>query len=274
MSLPESGESASSVLPEMDDLEDVDDGPEPYRPALAALNREQREALEEFKHAGVETREALLEWLLRLQYRTLGRLPDFWYYRVATRPGALAVMLTGEERGSYGERETTNVTLEEATMYRRRLVARYLRPACRDAFRELRTNATEYLDDRRPDPERMAALAMRSALEESFELQEDALESLLEGFADRDGLEEWLHELDRATFGEIKAVEPDLDYQILDNRTARRIMLRDEERYTIARERLAARYLLPATNVSVRTLAERAGESDATETDESGGVGL
>jgi hypothetical protein len=267
-------ETPETVLPEMEDLEAEDDGPESYRPALEALSREQREALEEFKLEGVETREELLEWLLRLEYRTLGRLPDFWYYRLATRPGALAVVLTGDERASYGERDSTNVTLEEAASYRRRLVARFLRPACRDAFRELRTSATEYLDDQRPDPERMAATAMRPALNESYQLQVGALESLLEGFDDMDGLEDWLHELDRATFGEIKAVEPDLDYKLLDNRTARRIMLRSEDRYVNARERLAGRYFLPATNISVRTLAARAGESDVTETDDSGGVDL
>jgi hypothetical protein len=267
-------EKPETVLPEMEDLKAEDDGPESYRPALEALNREQQEALEEFKRDGVESRENLLAWLLKLQYRTLGRLPDFWYFAVATRPGALAVVLTGDERGEYGEREATNVSLEEAAMFRRRLVARYLRPACRDAFRELRTSATEYLDDRRPDPERMAATAMRPALDESYQLQEPALESLLEGFDDMDGLEDWLHELDRATFGEIKAVEPDLDYKLLDNRTARRIMLRSEKRYVNARERLAGRYFLPATNISVRTLAARAGESDVTETDDSGGVDL
>lgn len=271
MSSPRSSDAPETALPEMEDVDAGDDRPDSYRPALDALNREQERALREFKHEGVETREALLEWLLRLQYRTLGRLPDFWYYHVATRPGALAVVLTGEERASYGQRETTDVSLAEAASYRRRLVARYLRPACRDAFRDLRTSAIEYLDES-PDPDRMAALAMRPALDEHYQFQQETLEELLEGFADLDDLEDWLHRLDKATYGEIKTVEPDLDYKILDNRTARRIMIRDEERYSIARERLAARYILPATNVAVRSLSEQAGEIPESEAVETGGV--
>jgi hypothetical protein len=259
----------------MDDPDAGDDRPETYRPALAALNSEQQAALEEFKADGAETRRDLLHWLLRLQYRTLGRLPDFWYFNVATRPGALAVVLTGDERGSYGARNGTNISLAEAAAYRRRLVARYLRPACRDAFRELRTSAIEYLDDdQTPDPDRMAALAMRPALDESYQLQRDALDELLDGFGTVDALEQWLHELDSATYGEIKTVEPDLGFEILDNRTARRVMLRDEERYATARERFAARYLLVACNVSVRELALHAGEADVRESEETGGVGL
>lgn len=269
----ETGGEPATVLPEMDvDDEPEDAEPTSYRPALDALNREQEQALREFKREGVGTRGELLGWLLRLQYRTLGRLPDYWYYHVATRPGALAVVLTGEKRGSYGARESTNVTLEEASAFRRRLVARYLRPACRDAFRDLRTSAVEYLDDKRPDPERMAALAMRPALDEFYSIQVDALEEFLAGFGDVDALEDWLHELDKATYGEIKAVERHLDYKILDSPVARRIMLRDAPRYAQARERFAARYILPATNVAVRSLAEQAGESDVSDSDGSGGV--
>lgn len=264
-------DTAETVLPQMEEPDAGDDRPDSYRPALDALSREQERALREFKHEGVGTRDALLEWLLRLQYRTLGRLPDFWYYHVSTRPGALAVVLTGDERASYGARDETTVSLEEAASYRRRLVARYLRPACRDAFRELRTSAIEYLDES-PDPDRMAALAMRPALEEHYDLQEETVADLLAGFGGLDDLEDWLHRLDKATFGEIKSVEPDLDYRILDNRTARRIMLRQEERYRIARERMAARYLLPATNVATRQLSAQAGEIPESEAVDSGGV--
>lgn len=268
-----SSDVANSLIPDFEpEDEQGDETIETYRPALAALHQQQLKALREFRRGGVETRRELLAWLLRLQYRTLGRLPDYWYYNVSTRPSALAVVLTGPERGQYGDRDGTKVTPVEAQSFRRRLVAKYLRPACRDAFRELRTKAAEYLDEDNPDPEKMAALAMRPALDEHYQRQEAALESLLDGFDSIDELDEWLHDLDLATFGAIKEVEPEFDYLLLDDQVARRACLSDAERYVRTRERIAARYLLPAFNVAVRTLAEKAGETDVTTSEHSGGV--
>ncbi|WP_435099621.1 hypothetical protein [Halarchaeum sp. P4] len=268
-----SSDVVGSVLPDFEPEDEHDeDRIETYRPALATLHQQQMETLRGFLQNGVETRRGLLTWLLRLQYRTLGRLPDYWYFNIATRPSALAVVLTGDERGQYGERDGTDITLKEARSFRRRLVARYLRPACRDAFRELRTRAVEYLDEDNPDPEKMAALAMRPALDEHYQRQEAALEDLLDGFESVDALDEWLHDLDLATFGAIKEVEPEFDFLLLDDAVARRACLRDEPRYVLARERIAARYLLPAFNVAVRTLAEKAGETNLATSEHSGGV--
>jgi len=169
-------EAQDSVLPEFELEDQNDDRLQPTRPALQNLNERQLEALREFRDRGVEHRPALLRWLLRLQYRTLGRLPDFWFHHIATDPTALACVLTGPNRGVYGERDQTNITSAEAWATRRRLVALYLRPACRDAFRTLRPKATEYLDDDK-DPEKMAALAMRPALDEHYQRQERASSS-------------------------------------------------------------------------------------------------
>lgn len=263
---------AETVVPEFEPLDrDDDDELRPTRPALANLNEQQLEALREFRDEGVEHRPALLRWLLRLQFRTLGRLPDFWYHHVATDPTALACVLTGPNRGAYGVRDGTDVTPSEAWAARRRLVAKYLRPACRDAFRALRPKATEYLDDEK-DPDKMAALAMRPALDEHYQRTEHALDQFHRGFDSEDDLDEWLHELDLATFGAIKAVESDFDYVLLTDESAPDLYLSDAERYVEARESIMARYLLPATNVAVRELAERAGESDDETSDHSGGV--
>lgn len=264
-------EVAETVLPEFEPEDREDDELQPTRPALANLNEQQLEALREFRDEGIEHRPALLRWLLRLQFRTLGRLPDYWYHHVATDPTALACVLTGENRDAYGEKDGTSVTASEAWAARRRLVAKYLRPACRDAFRTLRPKATEYLDDEK-DPDKMAALAMRPALDEHYQRCERALAQFHRGFASEDDLDEWLHQLDLATFGAIKAVESDFDYVLLTDQSAPELYLSDDERYVEARESIMARYLLPATNVAVRELAERAGESDDETSDHSGGV--
>ncbi len=270
---PADAESGESVLPTFEPPDDTSEEIAAVRPALRNLNLEQERALRAFRDDGVETRGALLAWLLRLQYRTLGRIPDYWYYHIATRPSALAVVLTGETRGQYGARDGTQITPAEAWSYRRRLVATYLRPACRDALRELRTKAVEYNDaDDELDPERMAALAMRPALDEYYKRQREALSEWLAGFESVEALDGFCHDLDYDTFGAIKEVAPRFDYELLDDPVATRALTVDEPHYEQARERIAARYLLPAFNVSVRTLAEKAGETDDTTTDATGGV--
>jgi hypothetical protein len=72
-------EVAETVLPKFEPEDRDDDELQPTRPALANLNEQQLETLREFRDEGVEHRPALLRWLLRLQFRTLGRLPDYWH---------------------------------------------------------------------------------------------------------------------------------------------------------------------------------------------------
>jgi len=92
------------------------------------------------------------------------------------------------------------------------------------------------------------------------------------GFDDEDALDDWLHQLDVATFGSIKTIEPAFDFLLINEPAAPELFLSDEQRFVEARERIIARYVLPATNVAVREIAERAGESDDTTSDHSGGV--
>ncbi|QZX98733.1 hypothetical protein [Halobaculum rubrum] len=269
---PRSGAVDESVLPEFE-IEETGDEIESTRPALQALNEQQLEALREFRDEGVEHRPALLRWLLRLQYRTLGRLPDYWYSHIATDPTALACVLTGETRGVYNRRGETKITPADAWCTRRRLVARYLRPACREAFRFLRPKAAEYLEGNR-DPEKMAALAMRPALDEHYSRQERAIAEFHEGFDSVAVLDEWLQRLDAATFGTMKAVEPDFDYQLTTSRLQPELTTCSEPMYVEERERIIAWNLLPACNVAVRELADQAGESQDEEKTASSGVEL
>lgn len=265
-------EAAETVLPDLD-RDRFDDGEiESVRPALANLNAEQLAALEDVRDNGLPDRRALLMWLLKCQFRTLGRLPDYWYTHVATDPVALAVMLTGEERGSYGSQDGTRISPREAFQARRRLVAVYLRPACRDAFRELRTKAVPYTNGEKPDPSKVAAFAMRPDLEEHYQRQREALRSFIEGFDTEREVDQWVHEFDLATFGAIKTIEPRFDAKLLNEPLAPELYLSDERRYRRTRESIAARYVLPATNVAVREVVLTSDEDPTEEREETKGV--
>lgn len=266
------GRSSPTVLPDLDRDEYEADYIESVRPALTNLSQEQQAALDDFRDNGLLDRPALLQWLLKLQYRTLGRLPDYWFTHVSTDPSALAVVLTGPHRGEYGAKKETRITPEEAWQMRRKLVAVYLRPAARDAFRELRTKAVEYTDGNRPDPEKMAAFAMRPALEEHYQRQREALRAFTEGFDSELALDRWCHELDLATFGAIKRIEPRFDALIQNEPLAPDLYLSDESRYVNTREAIAARFLLPATNVAVRQVALTSGEASNEKREKTTGV--
>lgn len=254
---------STGLLPDFEvdeggDVDDLEDGP---YPALDALNSVQRNALDRFRDEGFEDRQAFIMWLHDLQYHTLGRVPWWWFYEICTNTVALSVVITSERRQKYRD----SLSPAEAKSERRRMAAKYLRPACRRAYRELRTRADEYLDED-IDFERSNAFALRPALNAYHERQHTALESFLEGFEDVPALEQWLHDLDRITNGSINDVERQLemqfDVQMVSNKTARRAATHpDDERYQNVRERIAARWILPATNISVRDLALKAGES-------------
>jgi len=244
------------------DKEDRADG-SPF-PALDALNQAQTQALDRFREAGFESRRDLLIWLHELEYQTLGRMPWWWHYEMATKSAALEVLITGEEADRYRDEVSPATAREE----RRHLAAKYLRPAFRSAYRELRTAATEYLDED-IEPEKAGSFVLRPALETFYSRQHTALQDLLDGFESRAALETWLHDLDRATHGGINAVERQLemqfDVQLVSKPTIREAMLSpDGAEAQNARERIAARWLLPACNLSVRQLAAQVGESPDT----------
>ena len=262
------------------------DEPQTYRPALVKLTGDvedlQRELL-----VGFADRSALLEWLQRVAVRTLGELPQRVYWEIARQfvldqlveveQGALlASLLRPAER----DRHLPEHAVEEL---RERFVATQLRPAYHRAYRELRTDATEYVDetsdDSAHDPARQRHPALRPGLRELDEWQQRALAELLGGFADRRAILDWSSTLEHATHGELDEVEPpewatdanvgvggvsgsqrDFIERCYSEPSARRVLTAPGEDSAEIRELFAAFWILPAMNRGVRVLAGRAGE--------------
>lgn len=231
-------------------------------PALASLNREQREALDGFRR-GFGRRRGLLVWLLRFQHLTLGEVAHDRYAALGARRPIVGALLTSDRRERFLE-DPQRVPPERAAETRRRLAARHLRPACTAAYGKLRTQAVEYLDDDRPDPELASATALRPGLDDLHGTQRENLKAFLDGFDDVDAAEEWAHELDEAHRGHLADEVDTWDYQILTG-AERRALVEDGPAYRFAREQVAARFLLPAFNRAVRELADKAGETGETD---------
>lgn len=238
--------------------------PDPRHPALARLREEQRSALTVFKQDGFASRQNLLLWLHTFQYRTLGRVADWVFALLPTKDVTVACCLNDPDARDRYHPECS-LDADERESERRRQVSKHLRPACRKALRQLRTQATEYVDieDEPPDPTQAESTTLRPALAEYKQRQRMRLRSWLQGFDDVDALAAWVHEFDFDTLGEVENVPgaEEFDYAVVEKRAARRVALGDEPRYEREREHLAARYLLPATNRSVRDLVARAGET-------------
>jgi hypothetical protein len=253
-----SSDAIATALPDME-RETDDDGPIETRPALSQLHESQLDALREFRDSGVGSRRELIKWLNRLQFRTLGEIPHEWFFRVVTDPVALSIMIPSQDWTRAG----AEITETEGRAVRRRLVSRFLRPACRDAFRQLRPDATEWIEEDDgpiPDAETIDVLALRPALDSHLERQESVISEWISGMDSTDECEAWLHRLDRATWGEIKRVDAGFDHTILTGPSAPELWLDDSREWIETRERIVGRFLLPATNAAVRQLVSRSKE--------------
>jgi len=238
--------------------------PAPRRPALNRLRDEQRRALQTFREDGFASRQQLLEWLHTFQYRTLGRVADWVYFLLPTRDVTVTCCLNNAEaRKRHHPRSFLDA--DQRAAERRRQAAKHLRPACRKALHELRTQATEFVGEGNPapDPANSAYTALRPALDEYQQRQRIRLQRWFDGFDSVSELAEWLHDFDYDTLGEIENIPggEEFDYELLEQRTARRVALGDSDAYAREREQLAARYLLPACNRAVRELAASASEA-------------
>lgn len=269
----------------------VRDEPETFRPALVTL-ADDIEALQSELFTGFDDRAQLPSWCQRLTIRTLGELPQRVYWELArqftldTRDDQpqgvlLAALLTPAARS----RRLPDDAVDEL---RDRLVATQVRPAFHRAFRELRTDATEYVDessdDDQHDPSRQRHPGMRPALTELDEWQQHALTDVLNGFDDQRAILKWSRTVELATHGELDEVQPpqwastaedgattiagdrDLIGRCLTEPATRALLLSDEDATAPARELFAAYHLIPAFNKGVRTLAGRAGELPDVET--------
>jgi len=235
--------------------------PRPFRPALVTLTdgvRERVAALE----AGFADSAAVLRWTQEMTIRTLGNLDDLVYADLARQfrgeQGVfLAALLVPAARADR-YRDLDESVVERV---RERFVAEYVLPAHHQAFRELRTDATEYIDEAdggdAHDPRRQSYIAMRPALTELEEWQQRALETLLDGFAERGDILDWAHDVVLATHGELAESFATRAYR---ERSTARILTGDDPASASARETFAAHHLLPAFRDGVRVLVGRSGE--------------
>jgi hypothetical protein len=254
-------------MSEREGVEDVTDI-ETVRPALVTLTRDIREMQDELL-VGFDDRRALLEWCQRLTVRTLGTLGDDFYRRLSRqfrgeRQGVLlAALLTPAAR-------TRDLDEDVARELRERLLARRIDPAFRTAFRYLRKDAGEYIDEAGEgdvhDPTRQQHLAMRPSLTEIDEYQADALGRVLDGLADTSAILDWSKVLVLATHGE---VDRDFLARCYLEGSTRKLLCNTHPIASRPRQLFAAYYLLPQFNAGVRDLAGRSGEAPDAETETS-----
>jgi len=236
------------------------DKPEPYRPALVTLSEDIRGLSEELTD-GLESEERALEWLQEVTIRTLGEL-DSRVYQDMTRQfrSSQGLLLAALLRPSA---RSADLSIEEskATQVRERLLARYVHPAHRSAFRELRTNATEYTREASEgdahNPERQNHIAMRPALSELEKWQQRALTELLDGFEEVGEILDWGHDVLLATHGELSR---DWVTRVVEERSTVETLLSDSRADARARRLFASHHLMPRYRAGIRVLSRRAAE--------------
>ena len=233
--------------------------PESRRPALVRLCLDTEELVEELM-SGFGSRGEVLRWARRMIPRTLGEVETSFYvslagqFRAAGTRADRRVDDVDEERALLaalleGSSRRRELPPDAVVDLRRDVATSVLDPAFRRAFQELRSSATEYVDDKESDeiehdPARQRYIAMRPALE---------------GLEDVDQLRRWTTLVELASHGEI---EDDVLRRSVREESTRALLTSRggtsaQER---ARELYAAFYLLPAFNTGVRDLRDRAKE--------------
>lgn len=229
------------------------------RPSQDKLHEDQLEALTAFVKDGYASRRAFLEGLHDMIWHSLGRLDGNWFAELGRDDAVLSVVITDDSKRTRYRDDP--VSLAAARRSRRRIAKKFVRPAFRAAFREMRANADEHiLEDERTNPQDASMFAMRPSMEFLRERQRNRLRDLLDGFADRDALDRWLHRLDGVTLGEIDRVDPDIDWRIEMQPVTERALLGNQYRHERQRETFAAFYFLPACAYTPQLLLDRAKE--------------
>lgn len=239
---------------------DLDEGS--YRPALVKLVEDVRDSERQLL-AGFDSRRAILLWTQELAVRTLGEMPQDWFYQIARQ--FRGVPSSAQERTLVSallrpQSRTRELDEAKAREFRRQLSAKTIRPAAHRAFRELRADAGEYVDDGSDDqhaPGKQQYVAMRPSIHELHENQRTTLEELLDGFEDRESILGWGHDLELATHGEM---DEEFVTRCYGERSTRKLLTSTESRDRRGRELFAAHYLIPVFNRGVRDLAGRAKE--------------
>lgn len=260
-----------------------------YRPSLVKLTNDISEIQGEVL-SGFPSRRDVLIWLQRLTVRTLGEVPQSFYWSlarqfrldIASTPGwddeqiDQPVLLAGLMDSGARTRELEPEVVDEL---RERIVASMIRPSYHRAFRSLRKGAGEYIDESDDDtehnPARQRHIAMRPALGELDRRQEDTLTAILAGLDDSAAILRWGERVELATHGELNAtdkpewvsssVDVDLITRAHREPQTRELLTSSSEDLRPARELFAAVHLIPAFNKGVRDMAGRAGELPDTE---------
>jgi len=269
-------------------LDDDDSGT--WRPSLVKLTSDLRDMREELMD-GFETISEILWWMQRLTVRTLGQLPQSLFHRFGrqvrvnfSRPEGSPLVRALLIPAHRPEREDCPLNHARTTEFRESFAAETITPAFEEAFRDLRSESTEYVDDSEGsddadhDPLSQRHVAMRPALDELERWQRKALGPVIGESSDlqeRGDILEWLEGVALATHGEpIQVLEgsdlarlEDFGSRCYQERTTARLLLSGPENQA-ARELFAARFLLPAFNRGVAVLAGRAGELPDAEREE------
>jgi len=239
-----------------------------YRPALVALTDQVRELIDEFAR-GFNSRRRLLEWSQRMTIRTLGELPEVYYadltrsFQQSSDTVLLSALHTPATRSG-------RIDDDQAEELRERIVTTHIQPAFHRAFRRLRKDATEYVDEAGEgdahDPSRQRHIAMRPALDELEQWQQTALGRCLNGLEDRSAIPDWGEDVELATHGEMPEGFVARCYR---EPSTWKLLVAESATGERGRELFAAAHLLPAFRDGVATLAGRAGETAAAERQES-----
>lgn len=235
-----------------------EDHPRTYQPALPTLTRNVRNTRERLL-AGFESRRELIRWEQDLCVRTLGQVPQRFYediaraFRSDADRALLAVLL---QDGVDGIEMPRDVARSE----RRRMAAYWVTPAFNSAFRNLRPNAKQYIEDavdNEHDPTEQPHTAMRPALDELADWQDRALEAGLDGFDTVEAVLRWGDEVHLATHGEIPQ---DFITRCYIEQSTRKVLLGTAPGAARERELLCAHFLVPHMNAGIREMTKRAGE--------------
>lgn len=217
---------------------------------------------------GFPSREDVLWWLQAVCVRTLGQIEMRFVSSVGDQfvgvggprsqePVLLSALLDDDTRDS------PDIDAAAAEDVRMRIAAEIILPAYHRAFRHLRKDANEYIDDLPSnDSEEHRSLkqryiAMRPALDEMDAWQTRVLSRALDGLADRAAIIEWTQWIELATHGEMWEGFPRRCFK--EDSTVE-MLTGDQDRDRRARQAFAAGYLLPMFCLGVRDMSGKAGE--------------
>lgn len=258
-----------------------------YRPALRRLTLDAHDLIYGGDDVpglkgGFDTRTTLIHWEQRLSVRTLGEVPQFVYQGIASQlasPGDRPLV------EALLDDESAPRSVEARTRMRRRVVI----PAFNRAFRRLRIDATEYLNEMDAktgtesksmtqekatrNPAKQSNIAMRPSLEELDTAQQFVLDQLLpHGLDSRDEILEWGDVLVNATHGEPiylptgETIDVGAFVERHHDRGPYTELLTDPG-LRRPREAWVARFLIPTFNAAVREILPTSGELPDGETE-------